>query len=84
MQDLAKPFNMSAPAVSKHLKVLEESGLIRRGRDAQWRPCRLQAEPLKEAVDWMGQFRKEWDERFDRLDAYLQEIQDIEKGKPKP
>jgi len=75
VQDLAKPFKMSAPAISKHLKVLEQSGLITRSRDAQWRPCQLQAQPIKDAVDWMEQFRKEWDDRFDRLDTYLQELQ---------
>lgn len=84
VQDLAKPFKMSAPAISKHLKVLEQSGLITRSRDAQWRPCQLQAQPIKDAVDWMEQFRKEWDDRFDRLDTYLQELQGNETGKKKP
>jgi DNA-binding transcriptional ArsR family regulator len=72
---LAGPFKMSLPAVSKHLKVLERSGLIARGRRAQWRPCRLQAAPLKEAVDWMEHYRKFWEESLDRLEEYLQELQ---------
>ena len=66
---------MTMPAISKHLKVLEKAGLIERGRDAQWRPCRLKAKPLAEAADWIGQYRQFWEESFDRLDAYLQEIQ---------
>src|SRR5438132_3051704 len=65
--ELAEPFAMSLPAVSKHLKVLERAGLIARGRDAQWRPCRLEAGPLKEVDDWVEQYRRFWDERFDRL-----------------
>jgi DNA-binding transcriptional ArsR family regulator len=73
--ELAAPFAMSQPAVSKHLKVLEQAGLISRGRDAQWRPCRLEAEPLKEAVDWIGQYRQFWSERHDRLDELLRELQ---------
>jgi DNA-binding transcriptional ArsR family regulator len=73
--ELAEPYDMSLPAISKHLRVLENSGLISRGRDAQWRPCRIQAAPLKEAVDWMGQYRKHWEESFDRLDDYLQQLQ---------
>ena len=75
VQDLAKPFNMSLPAVSKHLKVLEKAKLIRRGRTAQWRPCYLNAEPLKAASDWMEQYRKFWEESFDRLDEYLKVLQ---------
>jgi DNA-binding transcriptional ArsR family regulator len=75
VQDLAKPFKMSLPAVSKHLKVLEKARLIRRSRSAQWRPCYLEAAPLKEAADWVEQYRKFWDESFDRLDAYLHELQ---------
>jgi DNA-binding transcriptional ArsR family regulator len=66
---------MSQPAVSKHLKVLEQAGLISRGRDAQWRPCRLEAEPLKEAVDWIEQYRRFWSESHDRLDELLRELQ---------
>jgi DNA-binding transcriptional ArsR family regulator len=79
VNELAKPFKMSLPAVSKHLKVLEKSGLITRGRQAQWRPCRLEAKPMKEAVDWIETHRKEFEERFDRLDAYLQDLQKEEK-----
>src|SRR5437762_138150 len=68
--ELAKPFDMSLPAISKHLKVLERAGLIARGRDAQWRPCRLDAGPLKEVADWVGHYRQFWEESFDRLDEY--------------
>src|SRR4051812_13189977 len=73
--ELAEPFAMSLPAVSKHLKVLQRAGLIEQGRQAQWRPCRLQPEPLKEVAGWMEQYRRFWDESFDRLDAYLRELQ---------
>ena len=73
--ELAKPFDMSQPAISKHLKVLERAGLIARGREAQWRPCRLEGEPLRDVADWMEQYRRFWDESFERLDAYLQAIQ---------
>jgi DNA-binding transcriptional ArsR family regulator len=73
--ELAKPFEMSMPAVSKHLKVLERAGLIARVREAQWRPCRLEAGPLKEAASWIEEYRRFWEERLDRLDAYLSEIQ---------
>ena len=73
--ELAAPFEMSLPAVSKHLKVLERAGLISRGRDAQWRPCRLEAQPMKDAVDWLEEYRRFWEERFDRLDEYLAELQ---------
>jgi DNA-binding transcriptional ArsR family regulator len=69
--ELAEPFAMSLPAVSKHLKVLEHAGLIRRGREAQWRPCRLDAAALKNAADWIEEYRHFWDESFDRLDDYL-------------
>src|SRR5882757_1566343 len=72
--ELAEPHAMSLPAISKHLGVLERSGLIERSRDAQWRPCRIKAAPLKEAVDWIGQYRRHWEESFDRLDEYLQEL----------
>lgn len=78
--ELAEPHDMSLPAISKHLRVLERSGLIERGREAQWRPCRLQAAPLKEAVDWIGQYRRHWEERLDRLDDYLQELQAKQKA----
>jgi DNA-binding transcriptional ArsR family regulator len=77
--DLAKPFEMSMPAISKHLKVLEHAGLIARGREAQWRPCRLQARPLKNAADWIEHYRRFWAESFDRLDDYLKEVQAKEK-----
>ena len=73
--ELAKPFEMSMPAVSKHLKVLERAGLIARGREAQWRPCRLEAGPLKEAASWIEEYRRFWERSSDRLDAYLREIQ---------
>ena len=79
--ELAEPFDMSLPAISKHLKVLERSGLIARGRTAQWRPCRLQAAPLKEAADWVGQYRRYWEESFDRLNDYLQQLQTKEKNR---
>ena len=77
--ELAKPFKMSLPAISKHLKVLERAGLITRGREAQWRPCRLEAEPLKDAATWIEQYRQFWEENLDRLDEYLQELQAEEK-----
>jgi DNA-binding transcriptional ArsR family regulator len=73
--ELAEPHDMSLPAISKHLRVLERSGLIERTRDAQWRPCRLRAAPLKAAVDWMEQYRRHWEESFDRLEEYLKELQ---------
>lgn len=73
--ELAAPHDMSLPAISKHLRVLESSGLIARTRDAQWRPCQLQAAPMKEAVDYMEQYRRFWEASFDRLEAYLQELQ---------
>jgi DNA-binding transcriptional ArsR family regulator len=75
VNELAEPFRMSLPAVSKHLKVLEKAHLIERGRTAQWRPCRLAPAPLKDAAGWIEQYRRFWEESFDRLDAYLQEIQ---------
>jgi DNA-binding transcriptional ArsR family regulator len=77
--ELAEPFEMSLPAVSKHLKVLERAGLIVRGRQAQWRPCRLKAAPLREVSEWVENYRRFWEESFDRLDAYLQELQTKEK-----
>jgi|SRR6202158_2516148 DNA-binding transcriptional ArsR family regulator len=73
--ELAEPFEMSLPAISKHLKVLERAGLIARGREAQWRPCRLAAGPLKDAADWLDHYRRFWDESFDRLEEYLRELQ---------
>jgi DNA-binding transcriptional ArsR family regulator len=72
--ELAAPFQMTMPAVSKHLKVLERAGLIARGREAQWRPRRLDGEPLRDVAEWMEQYRSFWDESFDRLDEYLQEM----------
>lgn len=79
VQEIAKPFKMTLPAVSKHLKVLQRAGLIARGREAQWRPCRLEATPLKEASDWIDHYRRFWDESLDRLDNYLKELQAKEK-----
>jgi DNA-binding transcriptional ArsR family regulator len=76
--ELAEPFDMTMPAVSKHLKVLERAGLIGRGREAQWRPCRLEAGPLKDVSDWVGNYRTFWEVSFDRLDDYLQELQEKE------
>jgi DNA-binding transcriptional ArsR family regulator len=78
VNDLAAPFKMSLPGVSKHLKVLQRAGLITRGRDAQWRPCRLKAEPMKQATDWLEEYRKYWEGSFDRLEAYLEELQQKE------
>lgn len=77
--ELAEPFEMSLPAVSKHLKVLERAGLIARGREAQWRPCTLQAGPLKDIAGWIEQYRRFWEHSFDRLDDYLKELQGKEK-----
>ncbi len=77
--ELAEPFDMSMPAVSKHLRVLEKAGLIARGREAQWRPCRLEPAPLKDVSDWIERYRAMWEERFDRLDTYLQELKAKEK-----
>ncbi|WP_353641561.1 metalloregulator ArsR/SmtB family transcription factor [Mesorhizobium sp. WSM2239] len=79
VNELAQPFAMSLPAVSKHLKVLERAGLISRGREAQWRPCRLEAGPLKEVSDWVENYRRFWDDSFDRLEGYLHELQTREK-----
>jgi DNA-binding transcriptional ArsR family regulator len=72
--ELAKPFQMSMPAISKHLKVLEHAGLIARGREAQWRPCRLEAAPLKNVANWVEHYRHFWEQSFDRLDDYLHEL----------
>jgi DNA-binding transcriptional ArsR family regulator len=77
--EIAEPFEMSMPAVSKHLKVLERAGLIARGREAQWRPCRLEAGPLKDVADWVDHYRRFWTESFDRLDEYLHALQAKEK-----
>jgi len=73
--ELAAPFEMSQPAISKHLKVLENAGLISRSRDAQWRPCRLEAAPMKDAVAWLEHYRHFWEQSFDRLDHYLRRLQ---------
>ena len=73
--ELAEPFAMSLPGISKHLKVLERAGLIVRGREAQWRPCRLDPGPLKGAADWLEHYRRFWDESFDRLEDYLKDLQ---------
>jgi DNA-binding transcriptional ArsR family regulator len=75
VKELAEPFAMTLPAVTKHLKVLQRAGLITQGRRAQWRPCRLDARPLREVADWVEPYRRFWDESFDRLDAYLNELQ---------
>ncbi len=81
--ELAEPFEMSLPAVSKHLKVLERAGLISRGREAQWRPCRLDARPLKEVANWMEPYRRFWTQSLDRLDDYLREVQSVPKKRKK-
>lgn len=75
VNDLAAPFKMSLPAVSKHLKVLENAGLILRGRDAQWRPCKLNAGPMKQATGWLEEYRQYWEASFDRLEEYLAKLQ---------
>jgi DNA-binding transcriptional ArsR family regulator len=79
VNELAEPFRMSMPAVSKHLKVLERAGLIARGREAQWRPCRLKASPLKDVADWVEHYRGFWEQSLDRLDDYLRKVQSQEK-----
>ena len=81
--ELAEPFEMSLPAVSKHLKVLERAGLVSRGRERQWRPARLRATPIKEVAEWTDRYRRFWDERYDRLDEYLDELQGRGQGKRK-
>jgi DNA-binding transcriptional ArsR family regulator len=83
VSDLAKPFlkKMSLPAVTNHLKVLEQAGLVTKTRDAQWRPCKLNGRPLKDAADWMEEFRQYWEESFDRLDAYLRTVTAKKKAK---
>jgi len=77
--ELAEPFEMSLPAVSKHLRVLERAGLIARGREAQWRPCRIEAAPLKEVAEWTERYREIWEKRFDSLETYLQQLKAKEK-----
>jgi DNA-binding transcriptional ArsR family regulator len=76
--DLAAPFDLSLPAISKHLKVLQRAGLIEQGRQAQWRPCRLKPDGLRDVSDWIGQYRRHWEDSFDRLDDYLRELQQTE------
>lgn len=78
--ELAAPFQMTLPAITKHLKVLERAGLIKRGRQAQWRPCKLEASPLREVNDWVGQYRQFWEERFDRLEDYLRDLQEQQRA----
>lgn len=80
VNEIARPFKMSLPAVSKHLKVLSKAGLVKRSRTAQWRPVALQAAPLKEALDWIDRYRDFWEQSFDRLDEYLKELQAKEAG----
>ena len=79
VKDLARPFKISAPAITRHLKVLQRVGLISRSRQAQWRPCRLNAKPLEDVADWVEHYRRHWEESFDRLDDYLKELQRKEK-----
>lgn len=83
VKDLSEPFDMSQPAISKHLRVLERAGLIEQGRQAQWRPRRLRAGPLRDIADWVNQYRRHWEESFERLDEYLREIQDNEPAQEK-
>ena len=78
VKDLSAPFQMSQPAISKHLRVLERAGLIEQGRQAQWRPRRLRAGPLRDVADWVSQYRRHWEESFERLDAFLREVQDTQ------
>ena len=75
VSELAAPFEISAPAITKHLKVLQRAGLVVQGRERQWRPCRMRAAPLKEAADWVEQYRQHWEQRLDRLEDYLRELQ---------
>lgn len=76
--ELAAPFDISLPAVTKHLKVLQRAGLVKQGRQAQWRPCRIEPAPLREVTDWLEQYRQLWEQRFDRLEEYLREMQSKE------
>jgi DNA-binding transcriptional ArsR family regulator len=80
VKELSAPFAMSGPAVSKHLRVLERAGLVARGREAQWRPCRLEAAPLKEVTEWADGYRRFWDESYERLDGYLQQLKAKERN----
>jgi DNA-binding transcriptional ArsR family regulator len=84
VNELAAPFDMSLPAVSKHLKVLERAGLISRSRDAQYRPCKLEPQTLKGVDEWLEEYRRLWEARFDRLDAYLQKLQSKKPNRRKP
>lgn len=84
VNELAAPFAISLPAVSKHIKVLHNAGLISKGRDAQWRPCRIEGENLKEAMDWIGQYKQIWEDRLERLDAYLLTLQPPPNSTPTP
>lgn len=79
VMELARPFDITLPGISKHLKVLQRAGLIERSRRAQWRPCRLRAAPLKDIADWVGRYRRLWEQRFDRLDEYLNEMKEKER-----
>lgn len=80
MLELAEPFALSLPGVSKHLKVLQRAGLVKQGRKAQWRPCRLEAAPLEEVAEWLERYRRNWEESFERLDAYLKTLQGREEA----
>lgn len=80
VKEISAPFAMSGPAVSKHLRVLERAGLIARGREAQWRPCRLEATPLRDVAEWAEKYRRFWDKSYERLDAYLNHLQDKERS----
>jgi DNA-binding transcriptional ArsR family regulator len=80
VKELSAPFAISGPAVSKHLRVLERAGLIAQGREGQWRPCRLEAAPLKEVAEWAGNYRRFWDESYERLDEYLQQLKEKEES----
>ena len=84
VKELAAPFTMSGPAISKHLRVLERAGLITRGRDAQWRPCRLDARPLREAAEWIGDFRLFWEGSYHRRDHYLEQLKTIDRFLEQP
>ena len=79
VNELAEPFELSLPAISKHLKVLRKAGLVSQGRDAQWRPCQLEAAPLRQAADWLEHYRRHWEQSFDNLDDYLKDVQSKEK-----
>ena len=81
--ELAEPFDLSLPAISKHLKVLERAGLVTRGREAQWRPCQLRARPLREAADWIEAYRELWEQRLDRMAEYLEELQKRKQEEPR-